>query len=131
MSDGGIDRRTFLRGGAAAGLAWLGGAADAAETPRVRRRVALGRTGLEVPDIGFGSSRLAGDEELVKYALERGVTYFDSAESYTGGQAEETLGRALAGQRQKVVLTSKVMAGPKGRREKMMSHLEASLGRQK
>ena len=129
MSDGGIDRRTFLRGGAAAGLAWLGGAADAAETPRVRRRVALGRTGLEVPDIGFGSSRLAGDEELVRYALERGVTYFDSAESYTGGQAEETLGRALAGQRQKVVLTSKVMAGPKGRREKMMSHLEESLKR--
>jgi uncharacterized protein len=129
MSDGGIDRRTFLRGGAAAGLAWLGGPADAAETPRVQRRVTLGRTGLEVPDIGFGSSRLAGDEELVKYALDRGVTYFDSADRYTGGQSEETLGRALAGQRQKVVLTSKLMAGPQGRREKMMGHLEESLKR--
>jgi predicted aldo/keto reductase-like oxidoreductase len=129
MGDG-IDRRTFLRGGAAASVAWLAGPAGAAaETPRVRRRVTLGRTGLEIPDIGFGSSRLAGDEALVKHALDRGITYFDSADSYTEGQSEETLGRALAGQRQKVVLTSKVMAWPKMRRDKMMSHLETSLGR--
>ena len=125
----GIDRRSFLRGGAAASLAWLAGPAQAAETPRVRRRVTLGRTGLEIPDIGFGSSRLDGDEELVKHALERGITYFDSAEGYTGGRSEETLGRALAGVRDKVVLTSKVMAGPTGRRERMMQHLEESLKR--
>src|SRR5262245_25248544 len=127
MGDG-IDRRSFLRGGAAASLAWLAGPAQAEDaTPRVRRRVTLGRTGLEIPDIGFGSSRLDGDEELVKHAFERGITYFDSAKMYTDGRSEETLGRALAGVRDKVILTSKVMAGPKGKRERMMQHLEGSL----
>jgi hypothetical protein len=134
VSDNDIDRRTFLRGSAAAGLGLLvgspAGAADAAaEAPRVRRSVRLGRTGLSVPDIGFGSSRLDGDEDLVRYALERGVTYFDSAESYTDGRAEETLGRALAGARDRVVLTSKVFAGPNAKREKLMRTLEGSLKR--
>ena len=75
---------------------------SAAEPPRVRRRVTLGRTGLAIPDIGFGSSRLAGDEALVRHALDRGINYFDTAESYTGGASEETLGRALRGMRDKV-----------------------------
>jgi len=133
MSDGGIDRRAFLRGSAAAGLGLLvgdpAGAADVAEAPRVRRLVRLGRTGLQVPDIGFGSSRLDGDEAVVRHALDRGITYFDSAESYTDGRAEETLGRALAGARERVVLTSKVFAGPHAKREKLMQKLEGSLQR--
>jgi predicted aldo/keto reductase-like oxidoreductase len=127
MGDG-IDRRTFLRGGAAASLAFMAGApAAAADPPRVRRMVTLGRTGLQIPDIGFGSSRLAGDEALVKYALERGITYFDTAEGYTEGQSEETIGKALAGSREKVVLGSKVMGGPNATRQKLMGRLEASL----
>jgi hypothetical protein len=134
VSDDGIDRRAFLRGSAAAGLGLLvgapAGATDTAvEAPRVRRQVRLGRTGLKVPDIGFGSSRLDGDEDLVRYALERGIDYFDSAESYTDGRAEETLGRALAGARERVVLTSKVFAGPNAKREKLMRTLEGSLRR--
>lgn len=131
--EGGIDRRTFLQGGAAAGVGLLigspAGAAAPPEAPRVRRSVRLGRTGLQIPDIGFGSSRLAGDEALVRHALERGITYFDSAESYTDGQAEETLGRALAGARGRVVLTSKVVAGPRATRQEMMRALEGSLRR--
>jgi hypothetical protein len=134
VSDGGIDRRAFLRGSAAAGLGLLVGdpasAADAAaDAPRVRRQVRLGRTGLMIPDIGFGSSRLDGDEAVVRHALERGVTYFDSAESYTDGRAEETLGRALAGARDRVALTSKVFAGPHAKRDKLIRKLEGSLKR--
>jgi predicted aldo/keto reductase-like oxidoreductase len=129
MSNG-IDRRAFLRGGAAAGLALLAGPAHAADAaPRVRRRVVLGRTGLEIPDIGFGSSRLSGDEALVRHALERGITYFDTAEGYTDGRSEETLGRALAGQRERVVLASKVVAGPHAKRGELMTELEGSLRR--
>ncbi|HEX5066131.1 MAG TPA: aldo/keto reductase [Myxococcota bacterium] len=133
MSDGGIDRRTFLQGSAAAGLLALAPAgalaAAGADAPRVQRTVRLGRTGLQVPDIGFGTSRLSGDEALVRYALDRGITYFDSAESYTDGRAEETLGRALAGVREKVALTSKVIAEPDTKRQKMMEALEGSLKR--
>jgi hypothetical protein len=64
-----MDRREFLRHSAAAGLglglAPLAGVAGAAVAPpRVRRSVRLGRTGIQISDIGFGSSRLAGDEAL-------------------------------------------------------------------
>jgi predicted aldo/keto reductase-like oxidoreductase len=133
LSDGGIDRRTFLRGGAAGlGLLALAPASEAATAPaqpRVQRKVRLGRTGLQIPDIGFGSSRLAGDESLVRHALARGITYFDTAESYTGGAAEETLGRALAGVREQVVLTSKVSAEADDTRDELMRALEGSLRR--
>ncbi|HVH17522.1 MAG TPA: aldo/keto reductase [Myxococcota bacterium] len=131
MNDSGIDRRTFLQGSAAAGLLALapGGALAATDAPRVRRTVRLGRTGLQVPDIGFGSSRLAGDEALVRHALARGITYFDSAESYTDGRSEETLGRALAGSRDKVALTSKMVMEPDEKQDRMMRALEGSLKR--
>jgi hypothetical protein len=128
----GLDRREFLRRGALAGLG-LGALPLAAgaepEAPRVRRRVRLGRTGLEVPDIGFGSSSLRGDEDVVRHALDRGISYFDTAESYAGGKSEETLGRALRGVRERVVLVSKVEAGASDRRDALMSRLEESLRR--
>ena len=130
------ERREFLRRGAVAGLSLsllplASGAAPDAEdaAPRVRRRVRLGRTGLEVPDIGFGSSALRGEPDLPRYALDRGVTYFDTAESYTRGQSEEILGRALAGRREEVVLGSKVITRPGTRRAELMRALEGSLRR--
>src|SRR4030095_10958024 len=111
--DGKLDRREFLRRSAVTGVSLsvlpLIGAAPA-EPPRVRRRVTLGRTGLRVGDIGLGSSRLAGDEALVRHALDRGIDYFDTAEDYTSGASEETIGRALKGVRDKVTLASKVAA---------------------
>ncbi len=100
-----------------------------AETPSVRRQVRLGRTGLQVPDIGFGSSRLGDDPDLVRHALDRGITYFDTAESYTGGTSETTLGKALEGKRQSIVLVSKVKANAGDRADSMMRRLEESLRR--
>ncbi len=90
----------------------------------------LGRTGLKISDISFGSSRLrTGEEDLVKYALDRGVNYFDTAESYTGGDSETVLGNALRGKRDKVYVVSKVTASASERKESMMSALEGSLRR--
>ncbi|MGI9433193.1 MAG: twin-arginine translocation signal domain-containing protein, partial [Myxococcota bacterium] len=60
-----FSRRDFLRGAAGAGLALGSVSAAAAGPPRVRRYARLGRTGLEVSDVSFGSSRLSGDESLV------------------------------------------------------------------
>ena len=102
-------RRDFLRSAAATGvglglLPLVSAGAAIPARPEIRRRVVLGRTGLEVPDIGFGSSRLAGDEDLVRYALDHGVTYFDTAKMYTKGRSEETIGRALEGRRDEVVI---------------------------
>jgi predicted aldo/keto reductase-like oxidoreductase len=130
----GLDRREFLRAGALAsaviGLGPLASvAADTAETPRIRGTRTLGRTGLRVSDIGFGSSRLSGDEALVRHALERGIRYFDTAESYEGGRSEETLGRALAGHRDEIVLASKTSAEADSTRDALMRALEGSLRR--
>jgi predicted aldo/keto reductase-like oxidoreductase len=130
-----LDRRELLRRGLALGLAPallpLAGRAEPAvsEPPRVRRRVPLGKTGLELPDIGFGSSSLSGDDSLVQHALARGITYFDTAESYQGGSSEETIGRALAGRRDQVLLASKQSAGAHTKRAELFETLEGSLRR--
>ena len=130
-----LDRRELIRRGLALGLAPallpLAGArpAAASEPPQVRRRAMLGKTGLELPDIGFGSSSLSGDEALVSHALARGITYFDTAESYQGGRSEETIGRALAGSREQVLLASKQSAGAAAKRAELFETLEGSLRR--
>ena len=130
--DKGLDRRAFLRGSAAAGVSvsLLPLAARAKpDPPRVRRRVTLGRTGIEMPDIGFGASRLSGDEALVHHALDRGIDYFDTADRYTMGSSEETLGRALAGKRDAVTIASKTKCGARDGVQDLFEALEASLRR--
>jgi aryl-alcohol dehydrogenase-like predicted oxidoreductase len=85
----------------------------------------LGRSGIEVSDIGFGSWAIGGsftmdgrpdgwgdadDGESVaalRRALEFGVTFFDTADVYGAGHSEQVLGRALAGHRDEVVLATK------------------------
>ena len=129
-----LSRRTFLQGGVAATLGLGLGAGRSLgdeDPPRVRRRVTLGRTGLEISDISFGSGTTE-DPEIVRYAFERGINYFDTAESYPlgrGGGAERAIGRALRGVRDEVVITSKTQAGPRARRGQLMRRLEGTLRR--
>ena len=126
-----MHRRRFLGLGAAAGTGiatGFGPAAQGAEAPRIRRLVALGRTGLEVSDVSFGSSRLS-DPALVRHAFDRGVTYFDTAESYRFGASEKAVGKALAGKRDRVVIASKTKARAGQTRRQMMRALESSLER--
>lgn len=140
---GALDRREFLQRSALVGLGGLsllpgcGGSEPAAPTPpaaadlepRIRRRAVLGRSGIEVPDIGFGGWGLNGAEDLVRHALDRGITHFDTAPDYEDGESEATLGRALAGDRSRVTLASKYMARPASSRGEIMRALEASLRR--
>ena len=79
----------------------------------------LGRTGLTVSAVGLGAGRLGGEDlsqsqvdRLVRGAIDAGVCLFDTARSY--GLSEERLGRALAGRRQEVVLSTKVGYGVPG-----------------
>ena len=125
-----MERRRFLGVGAGvtAGLAGFGPAASRAGAARIRRHVTLGNTGLRVSDISFGSSRSA-DPQLVRHAAARGITYFDTAESYRGGRAEEAIGEALRGERDRYVIASKHKAWGGETRRQMMSALEGSLRR--
>jgi predicted aldo/keto reductase-like oxidoreductase len=128
-----LARRRFLISGTVAtlglGVLDLGRHAWAASSPpQIRRFPSLGRTGLEISDISFGSSRTT-DPDLVRHALERGVNYFDTAEGYQDGRSEETLGEALQGARDRVILASKVKVGARTPRAEIMKALEASLRR--
>lgn len=134
MSDQ-LDRREFLRQGAIATLS-LGAlglpsvAARAGEPPPERFR-SLGKTGLRISDISFGSGD-TDDPDLIRYAFDRGVRSFDTAEGYPmgrGGTAERAIGEALKGKRDQVVLTSKVVAKAGFKAERIMRRLEGSLRR--
>lgn len=64
----------------------------------------LGKTGIRVSEIGIGCAsfwgkKLFSEDEarrLIHVAIDQGVTFFDTASSYSGGNAEARLGRALA-----------------------------------
>jgi uncharacterized protein len=126
-----MDRREFLKAGALGAL--LPAATPAAKDHggnRVRGYRRLGRTGFEISDVSFGASRLRhGEERLIHHALDRGINYFDGADSYTGGASEEVLGRALRGRRDKVFLVSKTKSWAGTTRTELMATLEVSLKR--
>jgi aryl-alcohol dehydrogenase-like predicted oxidoreductase len=91
----------------------------------------LGNSGLEVSAIGFGCMGLSQSYgpvperresiALIRAAVERGVTFFDTAEVYGPYVNEELVGEALAPFRQQVVIATKFgfdiapEAGPVGR----------------
>jgi predicted aldo/keto reductase-like oxidoreductase len=75
----------------------------------------LGRTGLQVPIMGFGSGSrflMYQDEEkaleAVNRALDLGITYIDTAHSYGDGRSEERIGKVLATRRKEVTLSTKI-----------------------
>src|SRR6195952_4026157 len=82
----------------------------------MKKRV-LGKSGLEVSALGLGCMGLsygygpATDTKdgikLLHAAVERGVTFFDSAEAYGPFANEELLGEALAPYRDKLVIATK------------------------
>jgi len=55
----------------------------------------------------FGKSDVAEATRLVDISLDAGLTMFDSADVYSAGQAEEILGKAIAGRRDKVLISTK------------------------
>lgn len=131
-----LNRRSFLRLGAgtgiASGLSLSKASAAVSDMPSqgVKRYVTLGRTGLKISDISLGSSRLrAGQEDLVRHALDRGVNYFDTAESYTRNSSEKVIGNALKDVRDRVFIATKMAAGARESRTSMMRTLEGSLRR--
>jgi aryl-alcohol dehydrogenase-like predicted oxidoreductase len=82
----------------------------------VRQR-RLGRTGLFVSEIGFGGGGIGGvygqttaaeAVRAVRRSLELGVNFFDVAPAYGDGLAERVLGEGLAGQRDEVIVATKV-----------------------
>jgi aryl-alcohol dehydrogenase-like predicted oxidoreductase len=78
------------------------------------KTVRLGRTGLSVSELCFGTMSFGGDADeaeagrLYRACRDAGITFFDCANVYNGGRAEEILGRLIAQERDQLVITSKV-----------------------
>jgi aryl-alcohol dehydrogenase-like predicted oxidoreductase len=82
----------------------------------------LGRSGLKVPVLSFGTGTFGGGNEffkawgasdvaeatrLVDVCLEAGVNLFDTADVYSDGLSETILGKAIAGRREDVLISTK------------------------
>lgn len=82
----------------------------------------LGHSGFKVPVLSFGTGTFGGGGEffkawgasdvteakrLVDICLEAGLTMFDSADIYSAGAAEEILGQAIKGRRDRVIISTK------------------------
>ena len=56
----------------------------------------FGKTGIEVPILGFGTSlHVSFSQLLLKQAIKWGVTYWDTANTYMGGNSEKAIGKYL------------------------------------
>jgi len=82
----------------------------------------LGYSGLKVPALSFGTGTFGGSNEffkawgssdvaeatrLVDICLDAGVNLFDTADIYSDGMSEEILGKAIAGKRNRVLISTK------------------------
>ena len=65
----------------------------------------LGKSGVQLPEVGLGTWNFNGDSAVVHRAIELGSFLIDTAESYG---TEERVGRAIAGRRDEVFIATKV-----------------------
>lgn len=82
----------------------------------------LGRSGLKISALNFGSVTFGGSgsfaatgdvdiaqaSRMIDICVEHGVNMFDTADAYSGGEAEEILGKAMKGRSRELLVTSKV-----------------------
>ena len=104
----------------------------------------LGRTGVQVSQLCFGTMSFGGDADeamsakMFRACRDAGINFFDCADQYSKGRAEEILGGLMAGMRDELVIATKCFnpAGPDinargGSRRHVLRALEASLRRLK
>jgi aryl-alcohol dehydrogenase-like predicted oxidoreductase len=102
--------------------------------------IRLGSSNLEISRVGLGCNNFGGrlDRDatavVVRAALDAGITFFDTADTYGGGDSERFLGEALSGRRKDVVIASKFgqdkgVLGPGGSRDHLRRAIDASLER--
>ena len=102
----------------------------------------LGKTGMRVSRLCFGTMSFGGDADeemsakMFRRCREAGINFFDCANIYSKGKAEEVLGRLIGDCRDELVITSKVgfpmadgSVGPGLSRRTIMMAIEDSLTR--
>jgi 1-deoxyxylulose-5-phosphate synthase len=120
-----LSRRHFLeRSAVAAGAALLTSCSWSRPAAAAKRtatdQVALGKTGLKLSRLGFGTGSNSGNVQyalgqenfntLIRYAYDQGITYFDCAQTY---RTFEWMGGAIKGlPREKIFIQSKIPGQP-------------------
>lgn len=105
------------------------GSSDAVPTRK------FGRHDVQISVIGIGGHSLAmasseaASIRIVDEAIASGINFMDNCWDYHGGRAEEVMGKALKGKRDKVFLMTKVCTHGKGGKKEAMRMLEDSLRR--
>jgi aryl-alcohol dehydrogenase-like predicted oxidoreductase len=111
----------------------------------------LGHSGLRVPALSFGTGTFGGGNDffrawgstdaqgasrLIDLCLDHGVSMFDTADGYSDGLAEQILGHAIAGKRDRVLISTKATfptgSGPNdygSSRQHLLAAIEGSLKR--
>jgi aryl-alcohol dehydrogenase-like predicted oxidoreductase len=102
----------------------------------------LGKTGVKVSSLCLGTEPFGGEAdekaagEMFRHCRDRGINFFDCADVYQGGRAEEILGRLIRGSRKECVITSKVYFATSNdpndmgaSRRRIMSSVDGSLRR--
>jgi len=120
-----LNRRSFLLSALLSGNFKIANAKKNTLKPEL---VKLGDTDLIIPNIGYGSSSTS-DENIVKHAFNNGIRYFDTAESYLGGDSESSIGNALKNFRHEIVIGTKTKARTYDNQRDYMRSLEDSLKR--
>ncbi len=73
----------------------------------------LGRTGVQVSQLCFGTMSFGGDANeqesarMYRACRDLGINFFDTADQYTKGRSEEILGELVRGHRDEVVIATK------------------------
>jgi len=132
----GIDRRSFLKLGAATSGFAIGGCARAedysAEAAEVEMRYRpLGDTGLKVSEVAFGSYGF-DNSDLLLSALDAGINTVCTSASYQGGRAERSIGEAIeaiGSRRDQLVLFTGGDFKPGATKQSVLESIEGSLRR--
>ncbi len=140
-----MKRRDFLKASVAATAALAAHPIHAdAETPMaksdkavVKKYTEIGKTGLKMSDISFGTGRLSSPSMILR-AVNRGINYFDTAPDY--GPAEKYMGEAMNKiQRDRIIIASKFCSPyaypshlpPGSKKEDYIASVDGSLKRLK
>jgi aryl-alcohol dehydrogenase-like predicted oxidoreductase len=120
-----LNRRDFLKGTLTSlGAGLFPAKALAAAAGEMPFRV-LGRTGLKVSVLGYGAMQCS-DADSIRFGLDQGINYIDTADCYMGGRNEKIVGQAISGIRDRLVIATKVHISSEKR---MRSSVDRSLSR--
>ena len=80
--------------------------ANAPSTGLILKYKTLGKTGMKVTTVGFGTM-ITSDGSVIARAADMGINYFDTSRGYSNGQNERMVGAALNGKRNNLFISTK------------------------